>query len=367
MLKCKRFFFVVSLALVILVSGCGGGSGSSAPVGNPIGARPTTTPTPTSWTASDGTVVTGPVTTNSSQGTTNTTTFLNPNGTKITLSTTIGSEGVTDVSTTALPNGSSTTTTTVFPPGNGTPQVTTTTTPATSGSSGSAGAVSTGAGSGSTSSGSTTPPTTGSTGTGTITPTPVTTPTPTPAGLVSAGGGDYIDPSTGNLWVSTGGQTYLNADTGDLMISLGGGSYLNTATGQIVFSVSDGTKDVNLQQSQIQQQSQNSRAQSLVGQFGMSFDKAVQVTALSDRMQQLTRSNGQMSADDQAQLLDSAYAVVGVSGDAVRAATVKIIQDHDPSAANALVEQAAKNLGMPSSAALRSQILPSLGIVLNQL
>jgi hypothetical protein len=184
--------------------------------------------------------------------------------------------------------------------------------------------------------------------------------------IIPTGNGGYINTSTGGVIEPIGNGGYLNTATGTEVIPTGGGGYLNTSTGQITYSETTNTKDVNLQQSQIEQQSQNSRAQSLVSQFGMSFDKAVQVTALSDRMQMLQQSNGQMSADSQAQLLDSAYAVVGVSGDAVRAATVKIIQDHDPSAANALVEQAAKNLGMPSSAALRSQILPSLGIVLDQ-
>jgi hypothetical protein len=184
--------------------------------------------------------------------------------------------------------------------------------------------------------------------------------------LVSAGGNSYIDPFTGNLLVSTGGSTYLDATNGDTLISLGGSQFMNAQTGQIVNSAgSGGTKDVNLQQAKVQQQAMQSRAQSLVSQFGMSFDKAVQVTALSDRMQQLQQSNGQMSADDQAQLLDAAYAVVGVNADAVRTAAANIMQNHDQSAANALVEQAAKNLGMPSSAALREQILPSLGIVLN--
>ena len=44
---------------------------------------------------------------------------------------------------------------------------------------------------------------------------------------------------------------------------------------------------------------------------------------------------------------------------------VKATQNSDKTALNGLIEKAAKNIGMNSSAALRDQILPSLGINLN--
>ena len=61
----------------------------------------------------------------------------------------------------------------------------------------------------------------------------------------------------------------------------------------------------------------------------------------------------------------SALIVAGISGDEVNKAYTAYFNG-DKSAVDGLVTQAAVNLGMPSDAGLRDQILPSLGINLGQ-
>ena len=114
----------------------------------------------------------------------------------------------------------------------------------------------------------------------------------------------------------------------------------------------------------MQQADLDNRASALAGQFQMNVEAARQLTQLADQMQALS-AQGTMTDDDRDALAHAALGVVGVSPADVQAAMVKATQNSDKTALNGLIEKAAANIGMPSSAALRDQILPSLGINLN--
>ena len=72
-----------------------------------------------------------------------------------------------------------------------------------------------------------------------------------------------------------------------------------------------------------------------------------------------------MTDDDRVALADAALNVAGISNDQVTAAYANYMNG-DTTAVETLLTQAATNLGMPSSAGLKDQILPSLGINLGQ-
>ena len=108
------------------------------------------------------------------------------------------------------------------------------------------------------------------------------------------------------------------------------------------------------------------RALAVSQQFQMSLESARQLTQLSDRMNALTANGQQMTDEDRAALSDAALSVAGITGDDANAAAAAMVKSGDKTVANSLVEKAASNLGMASSAALRDQILPSLGINLGQ-
>jgi hypothetical protein len=74
---------------------------------------------------------------------------------------------------------------------------------------------------------------------------------------------------------------------------------------------------------------------------------------------------GTLTDDDRMALADTALAVCKIKSEDATAAFAQMIKSNDRTAVNALIEQAATNLGMPSSAALRDQILPSLGFPSN--
>jgi hypothetical protein len=78
-------------------------------------------------------------------------------------------------------------------------------------------------------------------------------------------------------------------------------------------------------------------------------------------MQALTNS-GQITDADRMSIADAALSVAGISSADVNAALAVKIKSGDGSKLDALIEKGARNLGMPSSEALRTQILPSLGL-----
>jgi hypothetical protein len=127
------------------------------------------------------------------------------------------------------------------------------------------------------------------------------------------------------------------------------------------FSNESDTRDTDLQQANLEQSDTTQRAQNLADHFQMSFDNALQVTELADKMNQLTAS-GQMTDEDRAAISDAALNLAGVTGAEVNAAVSDILTSKDETKMNALMDQAAAHLGMASSAGLRDEILPALGM-----
>jgi hypothetical protein len=125
-------------------------------------------------------------------------------------------------------------------------------------------------------------------------------------------------------------------------------------------SVAGGTKDVDLQKADYQSKTQDQRAQYIANQFQMSVSSALQLTQLSDKVVQMTKTN-QMTGADRDAVTKSALGIAGISTDEVNDAFQKSMNG-DTGAADDLLEKAAKNLGMSSSASLRDQLLPALGV-----
>ena len=92
----------------------------------------------------------------------------------------------------------------------------------------------------------------------------------------------------------------------------------------------------------------------------MNIEAARQLTQIADRMQSLT-VQGSMTDDDRQAVTTAALGVAGITNDQVTQAYAKF-GNGDKTAVEGLLTQAATNLGMPSTAGLRDQILPSLGI-----
>jgi hypothetical protein len=209
---------------------------------------------------------------------------------------------------------------------------------------GSSGTTSTGGSTGGTTSGSTGGSTSGSTG-----------------GTTSGSTGGSTSGSTGGSTSgSTGGTTGSTGTSGSTGVSGSTGG----STGAVA-SIGSMTHDVDLQRVQQQHADLMVRAQSVAAQFQMSVTSAVQLTQLSDRMNTLTTNGQQMTDADRAALSEAALNVAGISMDDANAAAANAIKG-DKTAVNALIEKAAANLGMSSSATLRTQIMPALGINIGQ-
>jgi hypothetical protein len=120
------------------------------------------------------------------------------------------------------------------------------------------------------------------------------------------------------------------------------------------------TKDVDLQRAEIQDQNMNNRASAIADKFGMDFGSAHQLAVLADRVQTLN-AQGSVSADDEQGVIQAAMGIAGLSQDEINSAITQSLQGDDH-ATNSLMEKAAQNLGMSSTAVLRDQLLPALGI-----
>jgi len=129
-----------------------------------------------------------------------------------------------------------------------------------------------------------------------------------------------------------------------------------------VDSIGGTTKDVDLQRAQLADADLDQRAQILVNQYQMNLGSARQLAQLSNQMNHLI-ALGQLTSDDQMALAKSALGVAGISMDQVNEAVSKL-QNGDSSGVDELITKGASNLGLPSEAMLRDQILPSLGISL---
>jgi len=169
-------------------------------------------------------------------------------------------------------------------------------------------------------------------------------------GVVTSGG------SSGGVVTSGGSNGGSNGGSGGFSGS-GGGS--NGGSNGSSFDTD--TKDVDLQRADLQGQNLDSEAQSISGQFGMTFESARQLAQLADKMSALSAS-GAVSEEARDDIAQAALAVGGISTDDVNSAIASMVKNGDQTAVQALMDKAAANLGMTSSAGLRDQLLPSLGI-----
>jgi hypothetical protein len=141
---------------------------------------------------------------------------------------------------------------------------------------------------------------------------------------------------------------------------------LNISVGNGGTSIAATTKDVDLQRAQLAQQDLQARAQHFATRFQMNFESAFELTQLADTMQTLSAQN-KFTGEDQLAISQTALTVAGISQTDFQAAMGNYLNNHDSHAFDALIDQGANHLGMPSSAALRDQILPSLGLSVNHL
>jgi hypothetical protein len=196
-------------------------------------------------------------------------------------------------------------------------------------------------------------------------------------GVVTSGGSGGVVTSGGSGGGSNGGSNgySVNAGSGPALVgdctSVDGcvaaagniavpSSLLGTDS-SLANSVDTDTKDVDLQRAELQGQNMDAQAQSISGQFGMSFESARQLAQLADKMSTLSAS-GSVSEEAREEIAHAALAVAGISTDDVNSAIASVIKDGDQKAVSALMDKAAANLGMTSSAGLRDQLLPTLGI-----
>lgn len=122
------------------------------------------------------------------------------------------------------------------------------------------------------------------------------------------------------------------------------------------------TKDTDLQRANVQQAALESAAQHVSVQFQMNVSAARQLVTIADRVNQLVaQSQGQVTAADRTSVVNSVLTVGGISPDDVNTALANSLKG-DMTSANALVDKAATNLGMPDSQALRNKLLPAYGI-----
>lgn len=95
----------------------------------------------------------------------------------------------------------------------------------------------------------------------------------------------------------------------------------------------------------------------------MNYTAATQLTQIADKVQAMT-TQGTMTSEDREALTEAALGVAGIAADDVNNAIAASIQSGNTTAMDALMAKAATNLGMPSSAGIKDQLLPALGISL---
>jgi hypothetical protein len=92
----------------------------------------------------------------------------------------------------------------------------------------------------------------------------------------------------------------------------------------------------------------------------MSYDSAKQLTDLSDQVRQMAQA-GQMTSADRLAVAHSALKIAGLTPTEVDTAIGQAMK-LNMAPMNDVMEKAAKNLGMSSSADLRDKLLPSVGL-----
>ena len=169
---------------------------------------------------------------------------------------------------------------------------------------------------------------------------------------------------TTNEWIYSLGTGDYEDYWGNILFYQYGNTYYDTATGtyDIAYNTTTSTKDTDLQKSNVQKADQNSRAQLIANHFQMSFNSALQLAQLSDRVKAMVAQN-QMTSSDRAAVANSALKIAGLTPDQVNAAIAKSAKGDD-TASEQLLSKAAQNLEMPSASNLRDQLLPALGFSL---
>jgi hypothetical protein len=191
-------------------------------------------------------------------------------------------------------------------------------------------------------------------------PGPTTDPTPAPTFTAHPIGPEPYRPSP----ISSGGSITFCPSWGcngppiiqDPLVPLSGGTDVSDST------PSD-TRDTDLQQANLQSATLANRAQTLSTQFQMSIGAATQLAVLGDKVQLMTSQGQELSDDDRDAITQSALSIAGISSDEVNQAFRQSVSG-DNTATDALVEKAAKNLGMTSSENLKGQLLQALGVQL---
>ena len=133
--------------------------------------------------------------------------------------------------------------------------------------------------------------------------------------------------------------------------------------GTIYYSVGAQTKDVDLQQAQVQDTALVQKAAQISATFQMDFNSAVQLTQLAGRIQTMQSAANELTPADRAAVTTSLLGIAGITQDEVTQA-VQQGSSGDMTGANALIGKISQNIGMPETM-LRDQILPKLGVNLN--
>ena len=126
------------------------------------------------------------------------------------------------------------------------------------------------------------------------------------------------------------------------------------------YSRGDETKDVDLQRASLQSDGLSEAAAAVSAHFQMDFEHAQALVTLADRIKQ----SSTLTAEDQSAVLSAAFSIAGITQAEVGQAVAEKMKGN-ASTADQLIEKAAHNLGMPTSKVLRDQILPILGVHLN--
>jgi hypothetical protein len=145
--------------------------------------------------------------------------------------------------------------------------------------------------------------------------------------------------------------------------SSGAPIFKDTYGANMLFSEQGATKDVDLQRAQVQNAGFLQKAADISSGLQMSFNSAVQLVHLADKIQTLQTSQNQLTDTDRSAVTQSLLGIAGITQDEVNQAVQGGLAGKMENA-NALFEKVAQNLGMPS-ATLRDQILPKLGVNLN--
>lgn len=128
------------------------------------------------------------------------------------------------------------------------------------------------------------------------------------------------------------------------------------------YSVIGKSKDTDLQKAKALQKNLSKRAEGLAQNFGLSLDKAKEVVQLTDQVR-LMASAGKLTTADKMSITESALKIAGLTASDVDHALSQIKKGNMKPAGD-LMEKAAQNLGMESTADLTDKLLPNIGLVM---